>query len=169
MPIVSTSSGEVFESSVEAFFAGIKPTKVLAKDHLFRTLWLDLLNALTTPEKCNNLVDAYVSLFLGDPQWRQSSSLIDTHRAYIRNQLRHQPPNVVIVDLPHAYGWHRRVPHLWSFICISQRWVDKWVLAMQSPETHLALSLEALLKASLVHEGGHLFNALVCNLTDITK
>jgi nitrous oxide reductase accessory protein NosL len=81
MPIVSTSSGEVFESSVEAFFAGIKPTKVLAKDHLFRTLWLDLLNALTTPEKCNNLVDAYVSLFLGDPQWRQSSSLIDTHRA----------------------------------------------------------------------------------------
>jgi hypothetical protein len=115
MSIVPTTSSEVFESSVEAFFAGIEPTKMLAKDHLFRTL-ARRLNALTTPEKCNDLVDTYVSLVLGNPRWRQSSSLIliDAHWAHICDQLRHRPANVVIVDLPHAYGWHRRVPHLWS-------------------------------------------------------
>ena len=83
--------------------------------HLLKISWL--LKHFDDPNKCNDLIDAYTSLFLGDPQWQQISTVIETPRASLRDQLLDV---MNIVNLPHEYGWHRRQSNLWPFICISQ-------------------------------------------------
>jgi hypothetical protein len=162
--ITSTSTGELFESTVADIELGTVPTTCLSPTHPIRIFWQDLLNNLITPGFCDPVVDAYIAVFTGDSQWRIAASptVIVERRCQIRNILRDNPPNVVVVDQPigEGYGFHHRSPSMWPFICITKLYVDRWAAAQDD----IKLALKVVLDATFKHELGHWYCTLVCSV-----
>jgi hypothetical protein len=162
--ITSTSTGELFESTVADIELGTVPTTCLSPTHPIRIFWQDLLNDLITPGFCDPVVDAYIAVFTGDSQWRIAASptVIVKRRCQIRNILRDNPPNVVVVDQPigEGYGFHHRSPSMWPFICITKLYVDRWAAAQDD----IKLALKVVLDATFKHELGHWYCTLVCSV-----
>jgi hypothetical protein len=165
--LISTTTGEIYESTLDAFLGGVAPTLKLPADHPFRTLWLDFRTKLTTPLMCDLLIDCYVAVFLQDDQWTKglSHATIGVHRDHIIGLIRDNPPDLVVLDQPvnNGYGIHYRREGVWPYVCITKHWVDEWMLAMSyDPNKRIALSFETVLKATLAHEIPHWLLTLVC-------
>ena len=80
-----------------------------------------------------------------------SHSNIAVHHERVINLFRDNPPDLFVLEQPiQAYGIHlRRQP----YICIGKYWVDQWTLAMKfDPNRRLALALDTVIRATLVHE-----------------
>ena len=158
----SASTGELLESTTADIESGTVPTTPLSPVHPFRIFWQAHLTDLTTPGFCDPIIDAYVAVFTGDPQWRvaaQNSAVIVNERRRIRNILRDNPPNVVVVDqhFSQGYGFHHRSPSMWPFIGITKFYIDKWAAAQDNDK----LALGAVLDATVKHEIGHWFFSMV--------
>src|SRR5262245_15965479 len=98
-PLISTTTGCVYTSDYELYESGTPPSFELHEDHPFRKLWRDHLEAITTPESNDRLIDAYVAISLGHPHWnlRSDTHTILAERQTIRRLLRDTPPDVVVV------------------------------------------------------------------------
>lgn len=68
MPLITlTTTGEIFESSIQEFDAGVAPTTKIEASHSFRTPWRDFLDKITMPGAIDRLMHSYVSVYLGNP------------------------------------------------------------------------------------------------------
>jgi hypothetical protein len=172
----SITTGKVFESSAADISLGIVPTVPLPQDHPFCVLLEEHMTAVTKPGTYDALIDAYIAISKGDPHWRQKARVsigdIVAERRNMRKLLRQNPPDVIIVDQDPSkgYGFHERTPSMWSFICITKHYVDRWM----AEEGLIKLGLEAVFKAAREHENGHWLFTLVrhirkplVSLTDI--
>ncbi|KAF8902925.1 hypothetical protein CPB84DRAFT_1775223 [Gymnopilus junonius] len=159
-----SSKGDVFESSYDDFEVQAKaPENRLPSSHPFQTLWKAHLTSLTRPGLYDPVIDAFICLLKGRPNWRSSTRTstedIISLRAYVREILRDNAPGVVIISGDErVYGFHSRRQVLWQFVCVSQRLVDRWMVAEEGSLSHLGLT--ALLKTTLDHELGHWFFTL---------
>jgi hypothetical protein len=165
-PVASTTTGKIFQISHSDFIAGVTPTNELSTDHPFCAFWLDFRTKITTPRNCERLLDAYISVFLGNKNWADGLSLLElaSHGDQIINIIRNNPPDLLILDQPvqAGYGLHLRQPGRWPYICVTKFWFDQWTLAMAfDPNRRLALALEAVLRATLAHEFSHWIFTLV--------
>ena len=69
----------------------------------------------------------------------------------------------LINDLdPRLTGFHQRTPNPWPYISIRKKAVDRWADGMAHfPNKRETLVAEALLKMTIIHEGGHWHYTLV--------
>ena len=158
----STSTGEVFVSTYKAIIESrTVPTTQFQLSHPFHAFWKEHIKALTRPGLYDNVIDALVALAEGDPSWRRKavSNTIVKKRGTIRELLRSNPPNLVVVSGVDAYSFHLREKSFWPFIYISEEYVNLWTDADRSSEQGLALT--ALLGAAIDHEIGHWVFTLV--------
>jgi len=119
---------------------------------MFVTFVKDFWQTITTPGVCDPLMNAYAMLLF------DIKTLPNACRQYICTQLRETPPDIVLIsDLsPLLHGFHQRTPSTWPYICIDRAAVDRWVDGMvYRPNARETLAAEALLKTTIVHEGGH--------------
>jgi hypothetical protein len=165
--LVSRTTGEIYESSLNDFLGGIALTVKLRADHPFRDLWQDFRTKITTPYMCKLLIDCFVAVMLQNDRWTEglSHSQITGHHDQVISLLRDNPPDLVVLDQPTkaGYGMHQRREGIWPYICITKYWVDKWTHTMNfDPNIRLSLSYETVLKATIVHGLSHWFLTLVC-------
>jgi len=164
--VTSTTTGKIFQISHADFTSGVTPTDELPVNHPLSTLWPDFQTKICTPDNCPRLLHAYISIFLRNDQWSNGLSFMERAERYdqITKIICDHPPNLLILDQPAqaGYGLHLREPGKWPYICITKFWVQEWVIAMAfDPRRRLALALEALLRATLVHELSHWIFTLV--------
>lgn len=163
--IAPTTTGKVFElSNHQHLLLGALPTNELPIDDEFTAFWLDFRRKIILPTQCEALLTSYVSVYSGDTSWADGLSHIDraVRVQAIADMIRDTPPDVAIIDSPHPNGFHLRQPDHLPYIFISKYWVDQWKLAVAFDRNRrLALALEAVLRATIVHELAHWFFALV--------
>jgi len=151
-----TSFGELFTIDAGDFYRDVVPTTPLDSSHAFCKFWREFLAKLSNG--CDPFWDAMMRIYTGQAGFagnRSDSEMGQFKAIFLRN-----PPNVAIADMQSLklYGRHSRLPHLWGFIFISKFLVDEWVAA---GDGIAAISYEALLKATIVHETGHWAQTLV--------
>ncbi len=142
------STGKIYTIDHIGFVRSLIPTTPLEDSHPFCALWQSFLAGLANG--CDTFWDSMMRIYTGQTTFSGNQTKIRQFKAiYLKN-----PPNIVIADMQSEtlYGCHRRLPRLWQFIYISKCYVDNWAAA--EDETS-AMSYEALLKATLVHESAH--------------
>jgi len=124
-PLKPTSSGRLYTIDHIPFTRNVVPTTPLDVSHPFCTLWQSFLASLTNTG-CDSFWNAMMRIYTGQPDFSH------IEREKFKLTFLKNPPNVVISDMQsrELYGYHKRLPHLWSFIHISQCYVDLWVGAM---------------------------------------
>jgi hypothetical protein len=166
-PLIPTTYGEVFVESMHDILGGKPPSHLLPSKHPFRFLWQDTLSKITSNSaQSETLIDAYISVFVQDPNWKSSLSVvrIAERRKEMATLLCDNPPDIVVLDQPmdHGYGVHIQRPGMWSFICITEHWVQRWLRVVEfEPGERLALALETILRVTIAHELGHWMTSLV--------
>lgn len=156
-PVASTTTGKIFQISRSDFMAGVTPTNELSTDHPFSVFWLDFLTKITTPRACQRLIDGFTSVYLRDENWADglSLSVLGSLGEQTINIIRNNPPDILILDQPAQAGYclHLRQPERRP---VTKFWFGEWTLAMAfDPKRRLALALEAVLRATLVHGMSH--------------
>jgi hypothetical protein len=169
MPPNSTTTGKIFQMSRSDFVSGVAPTVELPADHPFCGLWQDFRTKITTPYNCDHLIYTFVSVFLKNERWKDGLSHVElaVHVERIVDLIRNHPPDLLILDQPAeaGYGLHLGQQGTSQYICLTKHWFDEWTLAMAfGQDRRLALALEAVVKATLVHKLGHWIFALVSQL-----
>jgi len=165
-PLIPTTYGEVFVESLDDILGGKQPSHLLPSKHPFRFLWQDTLSKLTSNSTQSEIIiDSYISVFVQDPHWKSTLSVlrIAERRKEMITLLQDHPPDVVVLEQPmdHGYGLHIRRPGMWSFICITEYWVQRWLRVVEcEPGERLALALETILRATIGHELGHWMTTL---------
>ena len=168
--MVPKTSGKIFQLSKHAFLSGTQPrdTNELAADDDFTSFWLDFKSKIIVPTQCEALLEAYVAIYSGTKSWADGLSFVEraTRVQGVVDIIRNHPPDIIILDQLEetVYGFHTRQPDQWPYVIISNYWVDQWRLAIAfNKNGRLALSLETVLRATLVHELAHWFSSLVSN------
>jgi len=150
--IVPTSTGQIFVSDETSIRNDIPPTQKLRDDHIFIPFVKEFWHKITTPGACDPLMNAYAMLLF------DIKIVPDACQQYICTQLRQTPPDIVLINNsnPLLHGFHQRTPNVWPYISIDKAAVDKWADGMVCcPNKRQTLAAEALLKMTIVHEGGH--------------
>jgi len=76
-PVAPKTTGNVFQISRSNFIAGVVPTNALSPDHPFTAFWADFQTKIVTPTDCRPLLEAYVSVFLGNEKWMDGLSYVE--------------------------------------------------------------------------------------------
>jgi hypothetical protein len=168
-PLIPTTCGEVFLESRDDILGGKPPSHLLPSKHPFRFLWQDTLSKLiSNSAQSETMIDSYISIFVQDPNWKSSLSVVKIaeQRKEMTTLLRDHPPDIVVLDQPmdRDYGVHRdiRRPGMWSFICITEYWVQRWLRVVEfEPGERLALALETILRVTIAHGLGRWMTSLV--------
>ena len=160
--LTPTFTGGVFQSTYHAIHVEERvPTFPLPDTHPFHNLWKEHLAALTSTVLYDSVIGAFVALASGSALWKEGKAhdVISAKMSEMRTLLRQNPPNVVVVSgVAGDYGFHIRGTSLWPFICISEEYINMWVVANEHLEK---LGLAALLKTTLDHEIGQWIFTLV--------
>jgi hypothetical protein len=168
MALTSITCGEIYEMKKCDLDLGKSPSEKLSPTHSFRSLWQDILSKITDPAESS--IDTFISLSLHNPKWKDNLSVteIEKYRQEKRSVLVSHPPDIILVNhgspAKDQYGLHRRVSEFWSYICINRYWVDEWAAAVESKmelTRRLGLSLELLVRATVLHEMAHWTMTLV--------
>lgn len=171
MALISTTTGNVYQQTKRDFDSGIPPSdsELLSETDLFTIFWKELRQKIFTAgnNDCRLLLDAYTSIYTGNTGWANGLTFVE-HGACLQEVadiIQDHPPDVIIHDVGDVYGYHRREPDRWKYICISKQWINEWRQAMGfKPDRRLALGLEAVIRATLVHELAHWLFTLVSSL-----
>ena len=149
-----TSLGELFTIDAGDFYRDVVPTTPLDSNHPFGKFWQEFLAKLSNG--CDPFWDAMMRIYIGQVGFAGNRSEMKRFKAIFLRR----PPNIAIADMQSRklYGRHKPLPRLWGFIFISKFFVDEWVAA---GDDIAAISYEAILKATIVHEVAHWAQTLV--------
>jgi hypothetical protein len=76
-PLIPTAYGEVFVESMHDILGGKPSSHLLPSKHPFRFLWQDTLSKITSNSaQSKTLINAYISVFVQDPNWKSSLSVV---------------------------------------------------------------------------------------------
>ena len=162
--LTPTSTGKVYCSTFQNFIEkNCHPTTPLPHNHPFWSLWRDHLSSFRS-ENANDLIDALIAIELCNPNWKDRASTSartrTARRAYMRDLLSQNPPDVVLLnDLP-DYGLHHRWQQTWQFICLNENIINLWAEAREV-EVEQRFALAAVVRAMIDHELGHWVQTLV--------
>ena len=157
--IIPTSTGQIFVSDESSIKSDDLPIEKLDNNHIFVRFVKDFWHKITTPGTGDPLMNAYAMLLF------DIDTVPDACRQYVCTQLRQTPPDIILInDLnPLLYGFHQRTPNVWPCISIDKAIVDRWANGMAHfPNERQTLAAEALLKMTIVQEGGHWHYTLAC-------
>jgi hypothetical protein len=147
------SNIQLYTCSLEELNSGIVPKTPLPHSHPFHGLLLNHLQSLTSTGKYDSVIDAFISVYSGEAQWRSKSSPknIVARRGAVRKLLIKQTPNFVTIeqDISEGNGFHNHTHGHGNFIYITKKYAD------MGNDSYLQLAPEALLKATVNHELSH--------------
>lgn len=156
--IIPTSTGQVFVYDESSIKSDNPPIAKLDDNHIFVQFVKEFWHKITTPGAGDPLMNAYAMLLF------DINVVPDACRQYICTQLRQTPPDIVLInDLNPLFLGFQRTPNVWPYISIHKAIVDRWADGMaRFPNERQTLAAEALLKMTIVHEGGHWHYKLAC-------
>ena len=102
------------------------------------------------------LLDCLVAVFLHDHDWKRDLDYLEVRHRHIEmvELLRSTAPDIVVLDMPD--NTDLRHPMVKGSIAIPDCWADRWDKVMGfEPKSRLALVLEAVMMAMMVHQLAH--------------